>query len=206
MAGKTIAALSKKEGSPNDFKPFKSENMEAMKIISQMDNKLLYSSKQRKIDQSKVHEHGEPPEHTLTKFVSKKLKKEAPDTYLPDKPVYNVQLDNAKKEEAEQVDEAWPGTDEYKKKFPDTKRFTGRGDRHDIESTSTGVKATRRYSTDDTTEKPENAPKRGRGRPKKDKFAEAVDFLMSVNEDQFEELIAEGFDSFFEAYERAVTK
>lgn len=109
-------------------------------------------------------------------------------------------------EEAEQVDEAWPGTDEYKKKFPDTKRTTGRGERHDIEATSTGVKATRRYSTDDTTEKPENAPKRGRGRPKKDKFAEAVDFLMSVNEDQFEELIAEGFDSFFEAYERAVAK
>jgi hypothetical protein len=113
---------------------------------------------------------------------------------------------NLKKEEVEQMDEMWPGTAEYKKKFPDTERTTGRGERHDIEKTSTGVKATRRYSTDDTTEKPANAPKRGRGRPKKDKFAEAVDFLMSVNEDQFEELIAEGFDAFFEAYERAVTK
>ena len=113
---------------------------------------------------------------------------------------------NLKKEEVEQMDEMWPGTAEYKKKFPDTERTTGRGERHDIEKTSTGVKATRRYSTDDTTEKPANAPKRGRGRPKKDKFAEAVDFLMSVNEDQFEELIAEGFDAFFAAYERAVTK
>ena len=109
-------------------------------------------------------------------------------------------------EEAKQMDEMWPGTAEYKKKFPDTERTTGRGERHDIQKTSSGVKATRRYSSDDTTEKPANAPKRGRGRPKKDKFAEAVDFLMSVNEDQFEELIAEGFDAFFAAYERAVTK
>lgn len=110
------------------------------------------------------------------------------------------------KEEVEQMDEMWPGTAEYKKKFPDTERTTGRGERHDIEKTATGVKATRRYSTDDTTEKPASAPKRGRGRPKKDKFAEAVDFLMAVDEQQFEELIAEGFDAFFEAYERAVTK
>ena len=113
---------------------------------------------------------------------------------------------NKTNEEVEQMDEMWPGTPEYKKKFPDTERTTGRGERHDIQKTSTGVKATRRYSSDDTTEKPANAPKRGRGRPKKDKFAEAVDFLMSVNEDQFEELIAEGFDAFFAAYERAVTK
>ena len=113
---------------------------------------------------------------------------------------------NKTNEEVEQMDEMWPGTPEYKKKFPDTERTTGRGERHDIQKTSTGVKATRRYSSDDTTEKPANAPKRGRGRPKKDKFAEAVDFLMSVNEDQFEELISEGFDAFFAAYERAVTK
>ena len=106
------------------------------------------------------------------------------------------------KEEAEQVDEAWPGTDEYKKKFPDTKRFTGRGERHDIEATPTGVKATRRFSTDDTAEKPENAPKRGRGRPKKDKFAEAVEFLIALDEEKFNYFMEEGFDSFFEAYEQ----
>jgi hypothetical protein len=119
---------------------------------------------------------------------------------------FAIKEPNLKKEEAEQMDEMWPGTPEYKKKFPDTERTTGRGERHDIQKTSSGVKATRRYSTDDTTEKPANAPKRGRGRPKKDKFAEAIDFLMSADEQQFEELIAEGFDAFFEAYERAVTK
>jgi hypothetical protein len=85
------------------IEPFKSKNMEAMKVIKIMDDKFLHSAKQRTIDQFKVHEHGEPPEHTLTKFVSNKLKKEAPDTYLPDKPIYNVQLDDAKKEEAKQT-------------------------------------------------------------------------------------------------------
>lgn len=105
-----------------------------------------------------------------------------------------------KKEETEQVDEAWPGTPEYKKKFPDTDRTTGTGARHDIKKTATGVIATRRYAADDTTEKPKDAPKRGRGRPKKDKFAEAVEFLMALDEQQFNELTSEGFDAFFESF------
>lgn len=105
-----------------------------------------------------------------------------------------------KKEEAEQVDEAWPGTPEYEKKFP--KRVTGAGARHDIKATSTGVVATRRFAADDTAEKPENAPKRGRGRPKKDKFAEAVEFLMCLDEESFDSLMEEGFDSFMEHFEQ----
>lgn len=107
-----------------------------------------------------------------------------------------------KKEEIEQVDEVFPGTPEYEKKFP--KRVTGAGARHDIKATSTGVVATRRFAADDTAEKPENAPKRGRGRPKKDKFAEAVEFLMSLNEEQFNELTSEGFDAFFESFTNVV--
>ena len=103
-------------------------------------------------------------------------------------------------EEVEQVDEAWPGTPEYEKKFP--KRVTGAGARHDIKATSTGVVATRRFAADDTAEKPENAPKRGRGRPKKDKFAEAVEFLMCLDEESFDSLMEEGFDSFMEHFEQ----
>lgn len=109
---------------------------------------------------------------------------------------------NLNKEEVERVDEVFPGTPEYEKKFP--KRVTGAGARHDIKATSTGVVATRRFAADDTAEKPENAPKRGRGRPKKDKFAEAVEFLMSLNEEQFNELTSEGFDAFFESFTNVV--
>lgn len=109
-----------------------------------------------------------------------------------------------KKEEAESVEEAWPGTPEYKKKFPDTERTTGAGAKHDIVKTATGIKAFRRFAADDEAEKPADAPKRGRGRPKKDKFAEAVDFLMSLDESHFEELTSEGFDAFFESFTRVI--
>jgi hypothetical protein len=101
----------------------------------------------------------------------------------------------------EEIDEAmWPGTPEYKKKF-DTDRVTGAGARHDIKKTATGVIATRRFSDNDTAEKPKDAPKRGRGRPKKDKFAEAVEFLMSLDETTFDSFMEEGFDTFMESFE-----
>jgi len=45
------------------------------------------------------------------------------------------------------LEEAWPGTPEYEKKFP--KRVTGRGSRHDIVDTGTGVRATARYNDSD---------------------------------------------------------
>jgi len=100
------------------------------------------------------------------------------------------------------VDEAlWPGTPEYKKKF-DTDRVTGAGARHDIKKTSTGVVATRRFADNDTAEKAKDEPKRGRGRPKKDKFAEAVEFLIALDEETFDSIMEEGFDSFMEQYEQ----
>jgi hypothetical protein len=102
----------------------------------------------------------------------------------------------------EEIDESlWPGTPEYKKKF-DTDRVTGAGARHDIKKTATGVIATRRFADNDTAEKPKDAPKRGRGRPKKDKFAEAVEFLIALDEETFDSLMEEGFDSFMEQYEQ----
>ena len=95
----------------------------------------------------------------------------------------------------------WPGTPEYKKKY-DNDRVTGAGARHDINKTATGVIATRRFSDNDEAEKPKGEPKRGRGRPKKDKFAEAVEFLMDLDEETFDSLMEEGFDSFMEHYEQ----
>lgn len=95
----------------------------------------------------------------------------------------------------------WPGTPEYKKKY-DNDRVTGAGARHDIKKTATGVIATRRFSDNDEAEKPKGEPKRGRGRPKKDKFAEAIEFLMDLDEETFDSLMEEGFDSFMEHYEQ----
>lgn len=107
-----------------------------------------------------------------------------------------------KAKEAGHLREAlWPGTAEYKKKF-DNDRVTGAGARHDIKKTATGVIATRRFADNDTAEKPKDEPKRGRGRPKKDKFAEAVEFLIALDEETFDSLMEEGFDSFMEQYEQ----
>jgi hypothetical protein len=61
------------------------------------------------------------------------------------------------------MEAVWPGTAEYEKKFP--KRTTGAGARHDIVDTGKGVKATRRFTDNDTAEAPKTQEKRGRGRP-----------------------------------------
>jgi hypothetical protein len=81
---------------------------------------------------------------------------------------------------------------------------------HDVKKTSTGTVYTKQFDKDgmskgtggDAAAKADNAPKRGRGRPKKDKFAESVEVLMSLSEEQFDSMMEEGFDAFFEAYEQ----
>jgi hypothetical protein len=77
-----------------------------------------------------------------------------------------------------------------------------------VTQTSTGVKHERDYDRlDKEAEAAVNAAKaaagiqkRGRGRPKKDKFAEAVEFLITLEEAEFEHYTQHGFDVFFEAF------
>jgi hypothetical protein len=81
---------------------------------------------------------------------------------------------------------------------------------HDVKKTSTGTVYTKQFDKDgmskgtggDAAAKAENAPKRGRGRPKKDKFAEAVEFLLALSEETFDDMMEEGFDAFIESYEQ----
>jgi hypothetical protein len=81
---------------------------------------------------------------------------------------------------------------------------------HDVKNISTGTVYTKQFDKDgmskgtggDAAAKAENAPKRGRGRPKKDKFAEAVEFLLALSEETFDDLMEEGFDAFIESYEQ----
>lgn len=81
---------------------------------------------------------------------------------------------------------------------------------HDVKKTSTGTVYTKQFTKDgiskgtgdDAAKKSEGAAKRGRGRPKKDKFAESVEILMSLSEEQFDSMMEEGFDAFFEAFEQ----
>jgi uncharacterized protein YeaO (DUF488 family) len=79
---------------------------------------------------------------------------------------------------------------------------------HDVKKISTGTVYTKQFDKDgtskgtgdDAAKKAVGAEKRGRGRPKKDKFAEAVEFLMDLTEEQFDTVVEEGFDSFVESF------
>ena len=81
---------------------------------------------------------------------------------------------------------------------------------HDVKKTSTGTVYTKQFDKDgmskgtgdDAAKKAEGTPKRGRGRPKKDKFAEAVEFLLALSEEHFDDMMEEGFDAFIESYEQ----
>ena len=78
---------------------------------------------------------------------------------------------------------------------------------HDVKKTSTGTVYTKQFDKDGMskgTGEPAADQKRGRGRPKKDKFSEAVDFLMQLEEKEFDAILSEGFDAFYESYSSAI--
>ena len=99
---------------------------------------------------------------------------------------------------------------DWKNNPRETKDKTKTSTYHDVKKISTGTEYTKQFDKDGTSKgtggdaaaKAENAPKRGRGRPKKDKFAESVEILMSLSEDQFDSMMEDGFDTFFEAFEQ----
>ena len=76
---------------------------------------------------------------------------------------------------------------------------------HDVKKTSTGTVYTKQRDSEGNSKEFKRDPdqtKRGRGRPKKNSFSEAAEFLMSLDEEMFDELMSEGFDAFVEKYEQ----
>lgn len=78
--------------------------------------------------------------------------------------------------------------------------------KHDVKKTSTGTVYTKQRDADGMSKEfnrsGEAAQKRGRGRPKKNSFGEAVEFLMGLDEETFDSFMEEGFDAFMEHYEQ----
>lgn len=114
---------------------------------------------------------------------------------------------DARLHKEETVDESafdWKNTPRQTSDSSKTKTY------HDVKNISTGTVYTKQFDKDgmskgtggDAAAKAENAPKRGRGRPKKDKFAEAVEFLLALSEETFDDLMEEGFDAFIESFEQ----
>ena len=77
---------------------------------------------------------------------------------------------------------------------------------HTITKTSTGTVYTKQHDDQGMSKefKRDTSPaqKRGRGRPKKSSFGEAVEFLMGLDEETFDSFMEEGFDAFMEHYEQ----
>lgn len=78
--------------------------------------------------------------------------------------------------------------------------------KHEVSKSSSGGTIYKKQHDDQGMSKEFNrsgeaAQKRGRGRPKKNAFGEAVEFLMSLDETTFDSFMEEGFDAFMETYE-----
>jgi hypothetical protein len=113
----------------------------------------------------------------------------------------------SRKEEVEHMEESafdWKNKPRQTSDSGKTKTY------HDVKKVSTGTVYTKQFDKDgvskgtgdDAAKKAEGAAKRGRGRPKKDKFAEAVEFLLALSEEHFDDMMEEGFDAFIESFEQ----
>lgn len=109
-----------------------------------------------------------------------------------------------KAKEAGHMHESWDAMLAHVKKTGEASK-TSTATKHDVKRTSTGTVYTKQRDADGMSKefkRDPNEAKRGRGRPKKNKFSEAVEFLMDLSEEQFDEFMEEGFDVFFETYEQ----
>ena len=102
----------------------------------------------------------------------------------------------------EQVEEGWDDMKAMVKKSAE-KQKTSTLTKHDVKKTNTGTVYTKQRDPDGMSKefkRDNDQTKRGRGRPKKNQFAEAVEFLMDLTEEQFDQVVEEGLDSFIESY------
>lgn len=95
---------------------------------------------------------------------------------------------------------------DWKNKARETSDKSTTATKHDVKKTSTGTVYTKQRDADGMSKEfnrsGEAAQKRGRGRPKKSSFGEAVEFLMGLDEETFDSMMEEGFDAFMEHYEQ----
>lgn len=106
--------------------------------------------------------------------------------------------------ESAELEEGWDDMLKASRESAEKKKTTTKT-AHDVKKTSTGTVYTKQRDADGMSKEfnrsGEAAQKRGRGRPKKNSFGEAVEFLMGLDEETFDSLMEEGFDSFYETYE-----
>jgi hypothetical protein len=115
-----------------------------------------------------------------------------------------AKLNKDKQVVKEELEEGWNDMLAHVKKAGEATK-TSTATKHDVKRTSTGTVYTKQRDADGMSKEFKRDPgeaKRGRGRPKKNTFSEAVEFLMALSEEQFEDFMSEGFDTFFETYDQ----
>jgi len=103
------------------------------------------------------------------------------------------------------IDESWDDMLSNAKKTAAAIVKTSTATKHDVKKTSTGTVYTKQRDSDGNSKefkRDNDQTKRGRGRPKKNSFSEAAEFLMSLDEEMFDSLMEDGFDAFVEHYEQ----
>lgn len=103
------------------------------------------------------------------------------------------------------IDEGWDDMVSNAKKTAASVTKTSTATKHDVKKTSTGTVYTKQRDSDGNSKefkRDNDQTKRGRGRPKKNSFSEAAEFLMSLDEELFDSLMEDGFDAFVEHYEQ----
>ena len=105
--------------------------------------------------------------------------------------------------EAGHIREGWDDMLASVKKNADTQK-TSTATKHDVKKTATGTVYTKQRDADGMSKefkRDNDQAKRGRGRPKKNSFSEAAEFLVNLDEETFDSLMEDGFDLFFETYQ-----
>jgi len=105
----------------------------------------------------------------------------------------------------EELEEGWDDMLAHGKKVAADATKDSTKTKHDVKKTSTGTVYTKQRDADGMSKefkRDNDQTKRGRGRPKKNSFSEAAEFLMSLDEEAFDSLMEEGFDAFAEQFEQ----
>lgn len=151
----------------------------------------------------KKKEHAEGEAETYKKHYNVGSGKVTPGTSMRHDRAVAEYRKNAKA--AGHISEGWDDMLAASKKRSEAGK-TSTATKHDVKKTSTGTVYTKQRDADGMSKefKRDNEPatKRGRGRPKKNSFGEAVEFLMTLSEEQFDDFMSEGFDAFFESYDQ----
>lgn len=178
----------------HDFKLLRKEEAEQIDELSTDKLKAYKAAAQN--DRAEHHDSKNSGDREEAEYAKKKIVKRT------------IGIVNANKrlnKEEAQLEEGWDDMVAHGKKTAAAATKTSTATKHDVKKTSTGTVYTKQRDADGNSKefkRDADEAKRGRGRPKKNSFSEAAEFLMSLDEATFDSLMEDGFDTFAEQFEQ----